>query len=107
MERKDFFKAAGIAVLATAIGASSKAKAAGFSIDSGQIDTNGATNGTLSHLAIVESSIILMSLQRDVNEDISPLFCTLIGSPRAGEQDWEINQGHDNPVYLNYVIINS
>ncbi len=75
--------------------------------ESGVLLTDGATSGTLANAAISPTSTVTMSLQRDTGEDISPLYVTLVGPPRAGEQDWEINQGHDNPVKLHYVIVNN
>lgn len=75
-------------------------------IEFGIYDTQGATSGTLSHPAIIATSTVLVTLQRDTAEDISPLFTTIVGAPRCGAVDWEINQGHDNPVKLHYCILN-
>ncbi len=70
------------------------------------IETNGATEGTLSHPKIYTSSKVLFGIQVSESEDIAPLFAGAVGLPRAGEQDWKMNQGHDNPVSLPYAIIN-
>lgn len=71
----------------------------------GKIITNGATSGRFEHPAIRPESVILLTLQRDVNEDITDLRCIQAGQD-SGWFGWEINQGHDNPVSINYLILN-
>jgi len=71
-----------------------------------QFDPVGANAGTFSHPAITESSVIQATLVLDPNEDISPIMLTLIGPPRAGAQDWKLNQGGDNDPKINFTIFN-
>ncbi len=74
----------------------------------GTVNVGGASSGTISNAAITASSTILLTTQRDVSETALPFAATanLVGFPRAGEVDWELNTGHDNNVILHYFIYN-